>query len=128
MNNQSKLTAKHKLQQYTLGFALSVVLTMVAYLFTVNHVFTGWTLVYAIVALAVAQVVVQLIFFLHMGHESEPRWNLLALDFTLLIVVILVFGSLWIMGHLNYHTNGSNQAQTDETTNYIIKDEGFQAK
>ncbi len=121
----SEVVHNHKLRQYTLGFVLSVALTAIAYVFTVNHIFTGWTLAYVIVALAIAQVIVQLVFFLHIGHESEPRWNLLLLDFTLLIVVILVFGSLWIMNHLNYHMQGSNP---DETTNYIVNDEGFQQK
>lgn len=116
---------KRKLQQYSLGFGLSVVLTMSAYLMAVHHVFSGWGLAYAIVGLAVAQVIVQLVFFLHIGHESEPRWNLLMLDFTLLVVVIVVIGSLWIMNHLNYHMNG---ASPDATNNYIVNDEGFQQK
>jgi cytochrome o ubiquinol oxidase subunit IV len=122
---RATMAAKRKLQQYSLGFAMSVVLTIIAYLFTVNHVFSGWTLAYVIVGLAVVQVIVQLLFFLHIGHESEPRWNLLTLDFTLIIVVILVFGSLWIMNHLNYHMDGSS---ANETNNYIVNDEGYQQK
>jgi cytochrome o ubiquinol oxidase operon protein cyoD len=125
----TKKNQLHKLQQYSLGFGLSIVLTITAYLLTVHHIFRGWELAYAIVALAVIQVIVQLAFFLHIGHESEPRWNLLMLDFTLIVVVIIVIGSLWIMNHLNYHMDGSNNGLSPDTTNnYIIQDEGFQQK
>jgi cytochrome o ubiquinol oxidase operon protein cyoD len=126
-----------KLKQYSIGFASSIVLTFAAYLLTVHHILTGWALAYVIVGLALAQVVVQLVFFLHIGHESEPRWNLLALDFTLIIVVILVIGSLWIMNHLDYNMHNGNTMNNgmnmngqspDATNNYIINDEGFRQK
>ena len=130
-----------KLQHYSLGFASSILLTVAAYLLTVHHVMTGWALAYTIVGLALAQVVVQLVFFLHIGHETEPRWNLLALDFTLIIVVILVIGSLWIMNHLDYNMHNGNSMNNnsnhhmnmngqspDSTNKYIVNDEGYQQK
>lgn len=110
----------HARQQYMLGFGLSLVTTLTAYLLAVHHVLAGWNLAYAVVALAVAQVIIQLVCFLHIGHENEPRWNLLVLDFTLIVVVIVVIGSLWIMNHLNYHMS------PQDTNNYLIKDEGYQ--
>jgi cytochrome o ubiquinol oxidase operon protein cyoD len=52
--------------------------------------------------LAIAQLLVQLFCFLHLGQESKPRWNLVALVFALFIVVVLVGGTLWIMHNLGH--------------------------
>lgn len=88
---------------YIVGFILSIVLTFVAYILVVNHILEGAWLVGAIIVLAIIQLFVQLFFFLHLGKESKPRWNLLMFSFALLVVVIVVFGSLWIMNNLNYN-------------------------
>jgi cytochrome o ubiquinol oxidase operon protein cyoD len=87
---------------YVLGFILSILLTVAAYLVVAEQLLAGWTLVFAIIGLAIAQMFVQLLLFLHLGKESKPRWNLLIFLFMALVVVILVFGSLWIMYNLNY--------------------------
>ena len=57
--------------------------------------------------LALLQFTVQMIYFLHLGHESRPRWKLGVFGMMLVVVLIIVFGSLWIMNSLNYrmHTN-----------------------
>lgn len=91
------------IKSYVIGFVLSVALTLLAYGLVVNHVPTGGWLIAAIVMLAVVQLLVQLVFFLHLGHERLPRWNLLMLGFAVLIIVIVAGGSLWIMNHLNYN-------------------------
>ena len=51
--------------------------------------------------MAVIQIFVHLVYFLHMNTSSEERWNLIALAFTALIIAIVVVGSLWIMYNLN---------------------------
>jgi len=88
---------------YVIGFISSIILTFVAYTLVANRVLSGWSLAYALLGLGLVQLVFQLVCFLHLGQEREPRWKLLVFDFTLLVLVIVVFGSLWIMGHLNYH-------------------------
>lgn len=108
---------------YTLGFGLSLGLTVAAYLAASHHVVSGWTLLIALTVLALSQLVVQLIFFLHLGHESRPRWNLNVLLFAAMVVFILVFGSLWIMKNLNY--NHHAVAPVNESDQAIIKDEGY---
>ncbi len=55
-----------------------------------------------IFAAAIAQILVHLHYFLHLDFSSEARWNLLALIFAVLIMVLFVVGSLWIMHNLNY--------------------------
>ena len=105
---------------YSIGFLLSLFLTFTAYSFVRGQVLTGWQLTGAIIGLALVQVLVQLLFFLHLRHEAEPRWKLLVFDFMLVIVAILVFGTLWIMNNLNYHMLSPQQTDT-----YIIRDEGI---
>ncbi len=82
---------------YVLGFVLSILLTLAAY-FTVSRL--------AVVALSSLQALIQLLFFLHLGKEASPRWNLIVFLFTLLIGAIVVTGSLWIMYNLDYRMMG----------------------
>ena len=102
------LEEKHgSLQTYVLGFILSILLTFAAYYLVVGHFLTGWVLDYAIVSLTVVQILVQLLFFLHLGNEPKPYWNLLVFSFMVLVVAIIVLGSLWIMYDLDYRTMAS---------------------
>ena len=56
-----------------------------------------------ILAMAVVQVLVHLVCFLHMNTKSDEGWNMTAFVFTVLIIAILVVGSIWIMWNLNYN-------------------------
>jgi cytochrome o ubiquinol oxidase operon protein cyoD len=102
-------------RNYVTGFVLSVVLTLIAYAFVSRHVssdhelYSHRFLIFIIATLGISQLIVQLFFFLHLGDESKPRWNLLVFSFMLIVVIILVFGSLWIMYYLNYHMPSTNQ-------------------
>lgn len=89
------------LMSYTVGFLSSIILTLVAYGCVVNHTLSGWSLAYALAGLATVQCVIQLYLFLHLGQESRPRWKLLTMLFMLSILIIVVFGSLWVMQSLN---------------------------
>lgn len=90
------------LVSYTIGFVISIFLTLLAYMLVVSETLTGWTAILSIMALAVIQCFVQLIFFLNLGKTVGPRWKLAAFLFMLLIVVIVAGGSLWIMRDLDY--------------------------
>ncbi len=85
---------------YVLGFALSIALTLFA--FWMAPLLPRGALYPALVAAALAQLVVQLVLFLHLGRESGPRWNLTAFAFMLVVVGILVVGTLWIMYNLQH--------------------------
>lgn len=121
---------KHRLKisAYIFGFALSLYLTLTAYWLTVNGMFQPTTFMVAIMALALLQFAIQVIFFLHIGEESKPRWNLTTLCFMMLIVAIVVVGSLWIMDNLSYHHGSHDTATPEQTDQYIIKDEGIEIK
>lgn len=91
------------LEGYVTGFILSLLLTVTAYICVINRVLSGKVLLMAVISFALAQFLVQLVFFLHLGNESKPRLNLLVFGFMLLVVSIIVFGSLWIMQNLDYN-------------------------
>lgn len=90
---------------YSIGFLSSIILTLVAYAIVVHDIFKDfWSpFIIAIILslLASIQLVVQLLFFLHLGEEERPRWKLLSFIFAFIILGIVVFGSLWIMFDLN---------------------------
>jgi cytochrome o ubiquinol oxidase subunit IV len=85
------------------GFLLSVALTLVAYLIAVEHYLTSWSLIFAIFALAGIQALIQFVFFLHLGIEKKPHWNMIMFLFMVGVVVVVIGGSLWIMHNLKYN-------------------------
>ena len=92
---------------YLLGFFLCIVLTLAAYFLVVEKLLSGVTLILVILGLGVIQMAVQLVFFMHLGSEyadGKPKhhWNFLVFFFMIMVLVIIVFGSLWIMYTLNY--------------------------
>jgi cytochrome o ubiquinol oxidase subunit IV len=69
-----------------------------------HHAFPTHAMLGALfVVLALLQLFVQLVFFLHLGKEASPRWNLLAFSFAAIVVVIVVGGTLWIMYDLDHN-------------------------
>jgi cytochrome o ubiquinol oxidase operon protein cyoD len=88
---------------YVYGFVASLVFTLSVYFSVSHNLFNRRTLIAVISVLAFAQFVIQLIYFLHLGRESKPRWKLLVFWMMILVVFILVAGSIWIMNNLNYH-------------------------
>lgn len=115
-----KQEAHGSLRSYIIGFGLSIVLTLVAYILVANEMLSGRGLVAVIIGLALIQLFVQLFFFLHLGKEGRPRWNLTSLLFAALVVVIVVIGSLWIMYNLDYHSMDS-----DEVDKAVMEEEGI---
>ncbi|MCW4114126.1 cytochrome o ubiquinol oxidase subunit IV [Aurantimonas sp. MSK8Z-1] len=94
--------ANGTLGSYLWGFGLSVLLTAIPFALVMADTGLSARLVgFLIVALAAVQVVVHMIFFLHMNPRSEGGWTALALVFTLIVVVITLSGTLWVMYHLN---------------------------
>jgi cytochrome o ubiquinol oxidase subunit IV len=89
-------------RDYLIGFGLSVVLTAIPFWIVMDNVFRD-PKVAAIVLLlfAVVQIVVHMVYFLHMNTKSEGGWTVLALIFTVILVVVALTGSLWIMNHLD---------------------------
>jgi cytochrome o ubiquinol oxidase subunit IV len=87
---------------YVTGFILSVLLTAIPFWLVMAKVVDRPAVTGALLlGLAAVQIVVHMVYFLHMNAKSEGGWSLLALIFTLVLVVIALSGSLWVMYHLN---------------------------
>jgi len=90
------------LSGYVTGFILAVFLTAIPFWLVMGKVFvSNSTTALVLMAFAAAQIVVHMIYFLHMNTRSEGGWSFMALMFTLLIVGIALAGSLWVMSHMN---------------------------
>jgi len=87
---------------YAVGFVLSVILTAIPFWLVMAKIIPNPTMTaFVVLAIAAVQIVVHMVFFLHMDTKSESGWNMLALIFTVVLVVIMLAGSLWVMKHLN---------------------------
>lgn len=88
---------------YIAGYVASLILTLLAFGFVHYEVFTATALVTFITVLAFVQAIVQIICFLRLNIQSDSaRWNFTAFVFTILVIVVVVAGTLWIMYNLNY--------------------------
>ncbi len=112
------------IRQYIAGFSLSILMTLIAFGIVQLHVVSGHEtlkhelVVPIILGLAFIQLIVQLIFFLHIGQETRPRWKLMAFLFGAMVVAIIFIGSMWIMYNLDY-----NMSPAHETDQKLIDDE-----
>ncbi|GAA0627393.1 cytochrome o ubiquinol oxidase subunit IV [Brevundimonas kwangchunensis] len=88
-------------RSYLTGFIISAVLTIIPFAMVMMGDFSSTLNIAVIVGFAVVQIVVQMIYFLHLHPKSEGGWNLLAFLFTAIILVIVISGSLWVMHHLD---------------------------
>jgi cytochrome o ubiquinol oxidase subunit IV len=84
-----------------IGLALSVLLTAASFYVVYTQLIWGPAIPVALVVLAVAQIGVHLVFFLHITTAPDNTNNVLALAFGVLIVALVIGGSLWIMDNLN---------------------------
>ena len=91
------------IQVYALGLLLAVGLTVASFWLAGSGLVWGPGIPAALLALAVAQIGVHLVFFLHITSGPENSNNTLALAFGVLIVFLVVVGSVWIMAHLNHN-------------------------
>lgn len=110
---------------YLYGFLLSILLTVASFGFiqtqSISHdtFFNSAFLVAFILILAMAQIIVQLIFFLHLGREKKPHWNFVFLIATIGVIFIIVAGSIWIINNLNYSMT------PQQISNYLQDQQGF---
>ncbi|MRW89651.1 cytochrome o ubiquinol oxidase subunit IV [Duganella sp. FT80W] len=90
------------LKDYAIGFILSVILTAIPFWLVMHKVFDkSSTTAIVILGFAAIQVVVHMIYFLHMNGKAEGGWSMLSTVFTLVLLVIVLAGSIWVMYHMN---------------------------
>ena len=105
---------------YIVGFVLSLITTLISYYLVVNQLWPKEMLIYIVMGIAVLQLVIQLVFFLHLGRGG--RWKLVTFAFAVLVVLIVVVGSLWIMHNLDYNMMHMSPDQMDQ---YMKANEGI---
>ena len=91
------------IQGYLVGLALATLITCIAFFISRTPLVWGPSIPIAIAVLAIGQMGVHLVFFLHIGTGPDNINNVMALAFGVLIVFLLITGSLWIMSHLNHN-------------------------
>jgi len=104
MRHKEIAIEEHQLSygKYIFGFVASVVLTLGSYVAVTKFTGDRNVIIAVISSLAFIQFIVQMLFFLHIGEEKEPRWKQLVMWFMIFIVLLIVGGSIWIMNNLNY--------------------------
>jgi cytochrome o ubiquinol oxidase operon protein cyoD len=96
-------SAGHWVLNSNLGLGFSVVLTAAAFWAAGSHLIYGPAIPVALIVLAIAQMGVHLVFFLHVTTGPDNTNNVLALAFGVMVVFLIVGGSIWIMNHLNHN-------------------------
>ena len=94
--------SRGSLKSYATGFVLSLVLTVIPFALVMRGAVSGSTTSFCLIGAAIAQILVHLHYFLHLDTSSAMRWNVMALVFALMIIILFVGGTLWIMYHLHY--------------------------
>jgi cytochrome o ubiquinol oxidase operon protein cyoD len=92
-----------RLLGYAIGLGLAILLTATSFFIAGTDLVWQPSIPVAIVVLAIAQMGVHLVFFLHITTGADNTNNILALAFGLLIVFLVMSGSLWIMSNLNHN-------------------------
>ncbi|MBI0476505.1 cytochrome o ubiquinol oxidase subunit IV [Sphingomonas sp. MA1305] len=92
-----------KVRTYAAGFVLAALLTGASFTVAGTGLVWGPAIPVALIALAIAQMGVHLVFFLHVTSGPDNTNNVLALAFGVLIVGLVLVGSIWIMGHLDHN-------------------------
>lgn len=92
------------LKTYTIGFLLSVILTAIPFWLVMGKVFDkSSTTAFVVLGFAAVQIIVHMVYFLHMNTKVEGGWSVLALIFTLGVLIIMLSGSVWVMYHMNHN-------------------------
>ena len=92
---------------YAIGFLLAALLSAASFYAASSGLIWGPAIPVALIALAIGQMGVHLVFFLHVTSGPDNTNNVLALAFGVLIVALVLVGSIWIMAHLNHNLMGS---------------------
>ena len=107
------LEAHGSLKDYTIGFILALILTAIPFWLVMAKVLPPGTTGFVLVGFAAVQVVVHMVYFLHMNSTSEGGWNMMALILTIVLLVIVLSGSLWVMHNMNANMMPAMGGATD---------------
>nr|CBI80167.1 Cytochrome o ubiquinol oxidase protein cyoD (modular protein) [Bartonella sp. 1-1C] len=109
---------------YLVGFILAVLFTLGSFIPVMYGLLDSWaisTKVIYLIGMALIQIIVQIVFFLHLNSGPDARWNLTALLFTAMCAFIIIGGTWWAISHLNYNMMGGSGriVEPDISTNIL---------
>lgn len=96
---------------YLVGFILAVLFTLGSFIPVMYGMMESWaisTKVSYLIGMAIIQIIVQIVFFLHLNSGPDAKWNLASLWFVVVCVFIIVGGTWWAISHLNYNMMGGS--------------------
>jgi cytochrome o ubiquinol oxidase operon protein cyoD len=94
---------------YTVGLGLAILATIASFVVSQTNLLWAPGIPVGLLVLAIAQIGVHLVFFLHLGSGSESTNNILALTFGVLVVFLVIGGSIWIIANLNENLMPSSE-------------------
>lgn len=101
---------------YVVGLILSIILTVIPFWLVMGKVLPSpQTTAIIILAFAAVQMIVHMVYFLHLNSKVEGGWSMLAMIFTVALVAIMLSGSIWVMYHMNTNMMPTMDAQTART-------------
>jgi len=114
-DGHTSFVTHYSMKDYAIGFVLSLILTAIPFWLVMGNVLPPETTKYVIMGFAAIQFVVQMIYFLHMNSKSEGGWNMMALILTVVLLVIVLAGSIWVMSHMNANMMPAMGGASDTT-------------
>lgn len=102
-------SAGHWILSYAMGLGFAIILTIASFWIAIAHPIWEPALPVALAVLAIAQMGVHLVFFLHVTTGPDNTNNVLALAYGLMVVFLIFAGSIWIMDHLNHNMMSMEQ-------------------
>lgn len=97
-------TADKTLKLYLLGIAQCIILTLIPFYVVMNHLYSRMTTFGIIAVCAIAQFIVQAIFFLRLNSKTiQSKMNVMTFIFCIIVLLVVVMGSIWIMGNMDYN-------------------------
>ncbi len=95
--------AHGSVKEYVNGLILSFALTAIPFVMVMLGMFSPGASIAVIMVCAIAQILVQLVFFLHMNLSAGQQWNVVSAVLVVILVAILIVGSIWVMQHMNHN-------------------------
>ncbi|QEE11464.1 cytochrome o ubiquinol oxidase subunit IV [Bartonella krasnovii] len=96
---------------YLVGFILAVFFTLGSFIPVMYGMMASWaisTKVAYLIGMGIIQIIVQIVFFLHLNSGPDAKWNLSALWFAAICVFVIIGGTWWAISHLNYNMMGGS--------------------
>lgn len=89
-------------RDYVTGFVLAVILTVIPFAAVMaGGIGSARATAFLVLACAIVQMVVHMVYFLHMSPKAEGGWTMISLVFTLIVLIIAVVGTIWVMYHMD---------------------------